>query len=547
MRILRLIQGTPEWKEARRTHKCSSDLPAAQGLSHVKTRTDLLREKALGIEKEYDVFTLELFERGHKAEAALRPVIEQMIGEELYPQVGESDCGKYLASFDGITMDGAVGYEHKVWNQDDVQFVEDGVVPPCHVPQVAQQFFVGNELERIVFVMSDGTPEKMRYAIIKRSDFEKHIANVEPWWAQFDRDVEEVIANPEKVEVISQPTPNLPDKLPPLAISIEGKVTSSNLTVYRDKVRALVAGINTDLQTDQDFADAAKLVTFCEAAEKEIDAVKRKVLAQAMSVNEVFDTLDKLREEMRQKRLQLDKLVESKKEDIKLKLISTASSALNVYVQELDATVLNLAREMPFKPKMPVIQSDFRGVIRGKKTVTSVREAVNNECARAKIDADRICRDICINIASFLAEVPYEYRGLFADMTTIALKPNEDFVLLMRDRVRVAKEAEAKKLEDAKLEERNRLAAANDAPRTFPNSAPQGTDTAGSVNPIANGQGAAPAAADPFDDAALARQASDLVREFGNSIHVADKKWSTIRSYLVEFYVFVKKREKVKA
>ena len=52
MKILDLIQGSPEWLAHRATHFNASDAPAMMGCSPYKTRAQLLREMHTGVVPE---------------------------------------------------------------------------------------------------------------------------------------------------------------------------------------------------------------------------------------------------------------------------------------------------------------------------------------------------------------------------------------------------------------------------------------------------------------------------------------------------------------
>lgn len=102
MIIHKLVQGSAEWHEHRRTHFNASDAPAMMGVSAYKTRTQLLHEMATGITPEHDEATLRRFSNGHRFEALARPLAEAIIGDDLYPVVCSE--GNLSASFDGVTL-----------------------------------------------------------------------------------------------------------------------------------------------------------------------------------------------------------------------------------------------------------------------------------------------------------------------------------------------------------------------------------------------------------------------------------------------------------
>ncbi|HET7596027.1 MAG TPA: YqaJ viral recombinase family protein, partial [Burkholderiales bacterium] len=99
MKILSLVQGTPEWFAHRATCFNASDAPAMLGISPYKTRAQLLQERATGVTPEIDDATQKRFDDGHRYEALARPLAEGIIGDELYPCVGTDDDGRYSASF----------------------------------------------------------------------------------------------------------------------------------------------------------------------------------------------------------------------------------------------------------------------------------------------------------------------------------------------------------------------------------------------------------------------------------------------------------------
>ena len=97
---------------------------------------------------------------------------------------------------------------------------------------------------------------------------------------------------------------------------------------------------------------------------------------------------------------------------------------------------------------MPPVQADFAGVIKGKKTVASLRDAVDIELARAKIEANATADRIQINMQAIESIDPeLNYTFLFADAASILLKANDDFMALAKIRIGDHKAAEAKRLE----------------------------------------------------------------------------------------------------
>jgi len=116
MKLVNIVQGSPEWLAHRAKHFNASDAPAMMGCSPHKSRRQLLAEVATGITPEVDAGTQRRFNLGHRLEALARPLAEEILGEPLYPATGVE--GRYSASFDGLTLGGDVVFEHKALNDE---------------------------------------------------------------------------------------------------------------------------------------------------------------------------------------------------------------------------------------------------------------------------------------------------------------------------------------------------------------------------------------------------------------------------------------------
>ncbi len=452
MKILDLQQSTPEWLAARAAHFCASDAPAMMGVSKFMSRDELLRQKATGDVPTVDGFKQDLFDRGHAAEKSARPIIEALLGEELFPATATDDDGRLLASFDGITMAEDAGFEHKLWNAELAAKVEACDLDPHYYWQLEQQILIGG-LNRVIFVCSDGTQEKMKW--MEYTPVPGRAQQLLAGWKQFEADLKTY----QHVEVLPAATGKEIIQLPALTVSVTGMVQSSNLAVYRGAVVAFIQSINTKLETDQHFADAEKTIKFCESAENELDAVKRQALAQTASIDELFRTVDQLKEEMRGKRLELDKLVKARKETIREEIRQSGVNAFNAHINGLN--------ERLGKPYMPHVPVDFAGVMKGKKTLSSLRDAVNTELARGKIEANAVADRIDMNLKT-LRDLAKDHSFLFSDTATIVIKANDDLTALVKSRIAEHQQAEQKRLdaerERIRKEEADKAQAAATAP-----------------------------------------------------------------------------------
>lgn len=421
MRTLELQQGNEAWHKHRAAHHNASEAPAMMGQSSKLKRSDLVRMKATGTEQQFSQWVTDvLFDRGHEVEAAARIIMEARLGLEFFPATGVSDDYPNLsASFDGVTIDEQDLLEVKQWNEVKAAFVRAGRVPPEDYWQCVQQLVV-SRAKRLVYALSDGTDERTIHCELRLSSTEEKA--LVAGWKQFDEDVAAYKPDPAAAVVVGR----APSDLPALLIQVTGAVTQSNLPEFKARAIEVFRGIKTDLQTDEDFADAEQTVKFCKNVEERLDAAKQHALGQTATIDELFRALDDISAEARAKRLELDKLVKNRKEAIRLEIINGGVLAFREHVETINKRLR--------KVSLPPIQANFAGVIRGLKTVASIKDAVATELARVKIEANAVAEKIDANLGT-LRELAAEHAFLFADAQHLVLKDNGDLVNLIKTRI----------------------------------------------------------------------------------------------------------------
>ena len=423
---LNFQQGSPEWMASRKTTRNASDYPSAQGLSKKFSRSDLVREAATGIAREFSPYVEEkILPNGHRIEALARPIAEEIIGEELFPIVAKSDDGYLGASCDGATMLLDTGWECKQWNEDLAAAVAiTGRVPETHVGQLDQQGLVFG-FGRILFMVTDGTPEKCIYCwhtpTVEAKD------KIRPTWNQFDEDV----ANYQHIEAKPAVVADSIEDLPALTVQLVGQVTASNLDSFTTAVTARIQAINTKLVTDADFVNADKMVKFLGDGEKRLDLVKDQALAQTASIDQLFRTIDVLKEQMRGKRLALEKLVKAEKENRKSEIVHAARVELVGHVQNLHSRIGFTC--------IQIDSSVFGEATKGLKSLDSMRDKVSAALANAKIEARAIADRIEFNQKQMQAK---SAAVLFPDFAQVCAKAPDDFAALVDARIAKKKEAD---------------------------------------------------------------------------------------------------------
>jgi len=448
MKIIQLVQGSPEWHAHRANHWNASDAPAMLGLSPYKSRGALLRETATGVSPEISADTQRLFDDGHRYEALARPLAEAIIGDELYPCTGVLENTKLSASFDGLTMLGDTAFEHKSLNDrlraamaNPHGEATGADLPEDYQVQMEQQCLVSGAT-RVLFMASkwngDQLVEERHCWYTPNPELR---ARLVAGWEQFERDLAAYQAEP-------APAPTAvgraPQSLPALRIEVTGMVTASNLAEFRDHAIAVFRGINTDLQTDQDFADAEQTVKWCEDIEGRLKAAKDHALSQTESIDALFRAIDAISAEARAKRLELDKLVKHRKEAIREDIVLAAKRA---YADHVEAMVADTGG-----PWVQLPAPDFGGAIKGKRSFAAMREAVDALLANAKIAASENARKIRAALAALDQEAK-GYEHLFHDRVAFAGKSVEDVQVIARARITEHKQREATRLE----QERERI------------------------------------------------------------------------------------------
>lgn len=439
MKILQAVQGSEEWLAIRAKHFTASEAPAMMGVSKYISRSELLRQKATGHVPDVAPAKQALFDRGHVAEAAARPLVEAHIGDELYPATGSLEVNglPLLASFDGVNMTGNLLWESKLWNADLAAAIECNRAEPHYWAQLEQQLLVSGA-DRVYFTTTDGTSEKM-VGMWYTSLPERRDALI-AGWQKFAAD----LAAYQHVEAIPEPTAAPVMSLPAIVYRLNGLALTSNLDEYRVAAESLVERSKKKLETDQDFSDQDAMNKSFKEAEERIALVCEQVIGEIKDVDAFNRELSHVGELIRQARLNGEKQVKARKDAIRAEILESGNKALHEHIDSLNKLI--------GKSYMPDMKwANFAEVMRGKKSIVSLRDAVSTELANAKIASSAACQLILLNLNS-LRNLADGFQSLFPDTATIVLKANDDLVALIKMRIDEHQKDEAKRkaAEDAR-------------------------------------------------------------------------------------------------
>jgi predicted phage-related endonuclease len=461
MQIHDVIQGSPEWDALRAKHNTASEAPAMMGASKKVKRNELLNMKATGGEREFsEWFRANILDKGHEVEAMARPIAEEIIGDELYPVTATETLGGIglLASFDGITMTEDMIWECKQWNEAKAASVRAGEVPLEDRWQVVQQLAI-SRAAKCLYMVTDGTADGSVWcwATLDPADESLLIAS----WKQFAND----LADYKPVEVIQSAAATPISDLPAISYRLDGLSLRSNLTEYREAAEKLVEDSKKALETDQDFADREALNKKFGEAEGKLELVRSQVIGEIKDVDQFCRDLDDIRELIRQARLNGEKQVKTRKDAIRIDIQQKGVAAMAEHIATLNKRIGH--------NYMPRIETDFQGVMKGKRTLASLQDAVDTELARAKIEASGIADRIQINLQAH--DELAQGINVCPDIAQLVLKPADDFANVVKlrisehhaameaERERIRLEEQAKSKEAADKAEAERLATEQNA------------------------------------------------------------------------------------
>jgi len=435
MNVIQVQQGSQEWLDLRKSFFTASEAPAALGKSKYQSRTDLLKQKATGLTEEVGNAKQKLFNRGHQSEADARPFAEMIVKTDLYPVTATLtvDGVNLLASLDGATMMEDEIFEHKLYSEALAVDVRAGTLDPHYTIQMDQQLLVSGA-KRCLFMTSDGTDQNMAWCWYESSQakFDALTAG----WKQFAQDLAAYVPQDVTVAAVAAPQMNLPA----VSIQVTGSIALvDNLEKFGTALTAYIGRINKTPETDQDFADLEATVKTLKTAEEALDAAETNALAQTDSIDAMRRTVALYRETAKTNRLLVEKIVKAEKENRRTKILSDAVAALHAHMKGLQERTRNY---------MPTVPNQFQDVIKGLKSLDSMKDKLAGELARCKIEANAIADRISFNLA--LLDDNTEFGFLFPDAGQMVLKAADDFTALVNSRIAAHKAEAARKEEETR-------------------------------------------------------------------------------------------------
>jgi len=255
MKVLNLQQGTPEWLKAREKAFTASIAPAMMGEGY--NSRDIEMEYALGLRQRDNSKMQSLFDDGHAAEAEARPVFEEDYGLSVSPLVGikEIEGLKLLASFDGITMDNDLVWEHKFTGKT---FTE---IPALYYWQLEHQLLVSGADMAVLTITSRKDRAITHHEYKSRPERQQQLID---GWKQWQKDLEnfqradpEWLALAENYKQIDQQIKNLEASKKVVATSLQN--LAGNHSASGGGVRVSVSEVWEKKQTPAAYIKENKI------------------------------------------------------------------------------------------------------------------------------------------------------------------------------------------------------------------------------------------------------------------------------------------------
>ena len=429
-----LVQGKNDWHQFRANHFTASEAPAMLGLSKYQSRDDLLKLKKTGISPEIDPATQRIFDLGHKYEALARPFAEEIIGGELFsPTISmEIDGLPLSASLDGEPLDGPI-WEHKTLNKNLARDLPNGIIELMYAAQMEQQLLVSGGDKCLLMASKDGDRDSMVWCWYESDpELRKRII---AGWHQFKIDLD----NYEAPEVVGQVVAEVIEGLPAVSVQVSGSIDIiDNFEVFGNALKLFIKDrLIISPETDQDFADLEEQIKTLKKAEDALEVAEAAMLAQVESVSTLKATKDTLHKLARDNRLMAEKLIKSKKEEIKAKIVTSAIQIVRDHVATLNDELAPV--------RLPEMPNNMAAAIKGKRSIDMMRSALNDEVASVKIQANDAATTIRANIKTL--DDAGDYRFLFNDLQQVIMKAPDDFANLVGSRIAEHDKREADRIE----------------------------------------------------------------------------------------------------
>lgn len=208
-----------------------------------------------------------------------------------------------------------------------------------------------------------------------------------------------------------------------LVLRISGAVEQSNLSEFEQDALAVIASINTVLDTDEQFAEAEANVKFCQQIENRIATARGTALSSTKAIAELIATTERLEVKFRETRLFLNSKVKTEKERRKSEIINGAKT-------RLAGLLINSAVKHGFV----INHTGIMDAAKGKRSLAKMQEAVDDIAESEELRLANMEADFTANLELIDASEA-EWPGLFPDKLNLALSAKDTVSALIQGRI----------------------------------------------------------------------------------------------------------------
>jgi len=212
-----------------------------------------------------------------------------------------------------------------------------------------------------------------------------------------------------------------------LIIKLKGEITDTNFDEWKNDLLARLKKVNTELATDDDFANAEADVKTIKAGEVALKNAKASALEQANEIQKLFSAIDEVSSEARDARLALERQIKKRKAEIKDEIVDSGLDAVKAYMQEQSDELQSVKNSW-------LDRSAFEEEIKGKRTTSSMQKAVTG--LLVKIKGEIAEREDSINEnRQVLDKIDDNYSAVFQDKSALLIMDTETLQTTIDERI----------------------------------------------------------------------------------------------------------------
>ena len=227
-----------------------------------------------------------------------------------------------------------------------------------------------------------------------------------------------------------------------LILNVKTDIISQNVADFATQVKTYLAGINTVLKTDDDFARAEADCKDLKAIEDNTRAAIKAVLEGNADIAKLVATAEASAEELRTTRLQLEKLVKAQKAQVRADIIARTKNAIQAQIDAADETIRPALRKVLRVAELDGILDE---AAKGKKTLAGLEKG----CATVLADWTALIQKSADYLGKRYAHIPADRLHLFPDLADV-LAMNSGFEETVA--ARIAADDERQAAERARIE-----------------------------------------------------------------------------------------------